>query len=571
MNVFIKEHELNDVLLKLITRRNSFEEKLVEVIMKQLENEASMFLFSFKSELDQHNPFKALEDLYIFSEEIKDIYSKCIDIFYKNVNRFQSLEIKEILSGIIWSLENVLTTYPKDSENRIELERIHLVSEAIRQMKSVFKKSIQGYIDYKLSSELLEFDLAHAIEEMIHHIFENEGSSIKEIHAYSLKMMNLLDKRIEGRKYINFVSTAKKNLEVYQTINVEILQRKIEDDSDVETFKNIINVIRELYRKLELKENEMYSIVNYTTFSTNTISESFNRLKNIDHMVQHILNNEELILLVDEFQNHKIQVLEQLTLSILDEINKAITFSMYDISSQSKEVQFLSCNIVESLKQANECLQELKNDISIQGAEEDELIKVLIDTIDLKYLTLKDKDVSFLITKKEQYINYEKRLMDYKADFQEKIKEYFEKMISDSKTYFLNSQVAFEKILNQLIDKNDKEDISYLKTDLLFEIVTLEEIIKFCLPKLKDSQKDNVERVVEVIENCYVQIEKNILLAKIETIEPAIHDRFNGKDHEAILVEDRKGFKKGEIVAVHTKGYKYKGIPVVRANIVAAK
>lgn len=173
--------------------------------------------------------------------------------------------------------------------------------------------------------------------------------------------------------------------------------------------------------------------------------------------------------------------------------------------------------------------------------------------------------------KKENYMFFEKMLMDFKTNFHNKIKDYFEKMISESKEYFLNVQGAFEKVINQLTIKNKQEDMDYLKSDLLFEIVTLEEIVKYCLPKLKKSPRDDVKFVINVIESCYGNIEKNIVLAKIETIEPEVHERFNGKDHEAILVEEITGYKKGEIINVHTKGYKYKGVSVVRANIVAAK
>lgn len=571
MNVFVKEQALNEVLFQLITSRKLFEEKLLEVIMKQLENQASMFLFNFKGELESHNHFKSLEDLYSFSEEIKDIYSKCINIFYKNMERFKSEEIREILSGIIWSLENILETYPKDNENRIELERVHMVSDAIQQMKNVFVNSIQEFIDHKLNSELLEFDLTETIEELIRHIFNNEGSNIKELHAYSLKNLNLLEKREEGKKYISFVAKAKKHLETYQNIDVDNLKRQIDDNEDLEIFKNIILVIKELYRKLDNKENELYLIINESSFSTKIITGSYNRLRHSEHMAQDIINNEELIMLVSNFQSHKIEVLEQLTLSIMDEMNKAITFSMHELASQSKEIQFLSCHIVESLKQANTCLQEIKVEENNEKNEEIELLKVLKETIKIKYETVKERDLTYLLNKKENIVAYEKQLIDFKVNFQDNIKDYFEKMIIESKEYFLNAQKAFEKIIQQLFSKNQNEDLDFLRSDLLFEIVTLEEIVKYCLPKLKDSPKNDVQRVIDIIESCYKQIEKNISLAKIETIEPATHERFNGKDHEAILVEEQNGYKKGEIISVHTKGYRYKNVPVVRANVVAAK
>lgn len=571
MNIFVKEQELNEALLKLITNRNSFEEKLLDVIMKQMESQASMFLFDFKGELERNNNFKDLEGLFLFVEEIKEVYNKCIGIFNKNIDKFDSEQIKEILSGIIWNMENVLEEYPKDKENRIELERIRLISNAIQQMKNVFKKSIQEFIDYKLDSNILDFDISKVIEDLIVFIFKNEGSNIKEMHAYSLKNLNILDKRVECKKYINFIIKAKKNLEAYNNIDMDILISQVDDVSNVIILKNIIIVIKELYKKLESKENEVYSIINQSSFSAKIISDSYNHLKQPDRMIKDMIENEELTALVNSFQSLKVSVLEQLAISIMDEMSKAITFTMNEIASESKEVQFLSCNIVESLKQANERLIELNKVMTEEQNEEFELVKVLMDTIKLKYESVKEKDLAYLVRKKENYVSYEKELLGFKVNFHNNIKEYFVKMISESKQYFLNAQIAFDRLANQLINKNNEEDFNYLKADLLFEIVTLEEVVKYCLPKLKASEQVNVLKLVDIIEACYKQIEKNILLAKLEPIEPVLHERFNGKDHEVILVEELVDYKKGEVINVHTKGYKYKGIPVVRANIIAAK
>ncbi|PKM52521.1 MAG: nucleotide exchange factor GrpE [Firmicutes bacterium HGW-Firmicutes-7] len=570
MNEFVKEQELDNILLKLLVSRKNFEEKLLELIMKLLENESSMFLFGFKREIEQHNQFKELEALYYFSEDIKEVYSKCIDIFNKNAGRFKSDEIKEILNGIIWSLENILNEYPKECQNKIELERIEMVSEAIQHMKDVIKESIQRHINH-IPSGFLNIEISKLIEELLRQVFEKEGSSIKDIYGYTMKTLNVLDRRIEGRKYINFITSARKNLDTFKSIHVDTMMSNIHESDDIEAFKNIIAIIHELSNKLSNKEKELYILVNESVFSTITIQQSYDKLKDHNHMIERVMKNEDLIEFIISFQDNKLRIFEKLAIEVSDELKKTVAFTLDEINDQSIEVQYLSCQVVQALKQAHEQLSEDKFKRIGDSEETTNLIRILADTIKLKYETLKEKDLAYIINKKEDFIDYEKQLMDFSVDFNNNLGYYFEKMLAGSKEQFINIKEAFSRLVYLLKEQNLKADGAYLKTDLLFEMVTLEEIVKFCLPKLKVHEKESVKELVQLIEDCYLQIENKIKHSGIEMIEPNIHDKFNGKEQEIILVESVEGFKKGEIVAVHTKGYKYKNIPVVRANVIAAK
>lgn len=569
MYEFIKEKELDQALLDLIISKKKFEERFLEVVIKQLENESSMFLFNYKWELDYLNGFKELEDLHAFNEEIKNIYVKGIDLFNKNLDRFLSEEIKELLSGIIWNLEDLINKYKPQQENAIELERIKLTGFAIGQMKSMLLKEIQTFIGEKHSEDYIEYSIEDAAKLLIEYVFNNREKDIQEIHQASIKALNLLDRRKALNTGIIFVSNAKKQLEAYYFINTEVFHDRIKNKADMEIFTNIITIIKELYLRLEKKEKEIYTIVNSANISTMMIEESFLRLKNQEEMADNLSNNPEFISVITEYKEHKSGVLGKLNISIFDEMKKSITLTINSIKKESSGFEFLSCHIVQELKDINKRLSKIDADI-IENDEERKMIKSLIETIKLKYETIKEKDSAYLLEKKEDFVKFEKQLLDFSISFHNNINQYFNKLIMESKAYFMEIQEKYNIETEKLMQHNLMKDIKFLREELINEVITLEELVKYSLPKLAKYKEENAKAVNSYIKSGYKRIEKNLQLAGIEKIEPLLKERFNGKEQQVILIEQAKGFEKGEIASVHTKGYKLKEYILARANVVVA-
>ncbi len=569
MYEFIKEKELDQALLDLIISKKKFEERFLEIVIKQLENESSMFLFNYKWELDYLNGFKVLEDLHVFNEDIKAIYLKGITLFNKNLDRFLSEEIKELLSGIIWNLEDLIEKYPPQQENKIELERIKVTGFAIENMKSLLLKEIQMFISESHSEDYIEYSIDKAAKLLIEYIFDNKGKEIQDIHQASIKALNILERRKALNTGIMFVSTAKKQLEAYNSINPEVFHERIKNNADMEIFTNIITVIKELYLRLEEKEKEIYTIVNSANISTAMIEESFLRLKNQEEMIGNLSDNPEFISVITEYKEHKSVVLKELNISIFDEIKKSITLTVNSIKKESRGFEFLSCHIVQELKEINKKLGKIDANL-IENDEERKMIKSLIETIKLKYETVKEKDSCYLLGKKEDFVKFEKQLLDFSVNFQSNINQYFNKLIMESKAYFMEIQEKYNLETEKLLQYNLMKDIQFLREELINEVITLEELVKYSLPKLAKYREENAKAMNFHIKNGYKRIEKNLQLAGIEKIEPLIKEKFNGKEQQVIMIEEAKGLDKGEIVSVHTKGYKLKEYILARANVVVA-
>lgn len=571
MNLFIKEQDLDRSVLEQLLNRKKFEEKFTELFMRLLENDASLFLFVYKRELEAHNQLIEIESLHDFIGEIESIYTKCIEIFNKNSNRIDTPEIKEILQGITEALKSGLDLFPKDEDNMITVERISMISQAISIMKSAIRKSIESYMSGNLSIGFLDLDVRKMIEALLNHVFEANMLQFKELHSAAMKDLNLFDKRVQGRKYMGFVSTVKNHMEVFKSIQPENIEVRDLGTTEMNTFRTILMIVQEIYKKLDTKEQKIFQVVNQKTFSMETIHQSFEVLMGYDQIMDHMMVNEELLDLFITYNNTKQEIISKTITSIADEARKTVMFSMQEIAEESKEFQLLSCQTVQYFKMAEKDLQKLNlGDVPLTE-ELSKLLLAIVETLQMKYETLKEKEYDYTVSKKENAVAYEKQLIDFCDVLMAKSEAYFEEMLSSSTRPFVAAHESYKKLFHQLLNHNLKFDLAYLKTDLLFEIVTLEELVKFSLPKLSLHEHTHVKEAVKVIQDCYKNIEKVLQKARIETLEPKIHEKFNGKEHEAIMVEKAIDFQKGEIVSVHTKGYTFEGLTVIRANVTAAQ
>lgn len=571
MNLFIKEQDLDNSVLEQLLSRKAFEEKFIEIIMRLLGNESSLFLFGFKRELELHNQLRDIETLYEFVQEIETIYVKCVDIFNKNLDRIQSPEIREILGGITNTIKTGLLSFPKDTDNLISYERVTMISSAITLMKEIIRDSMNAYFNDQLSTEFVEMDMREMIETLLNHVLSGNMEALQELHSISMKELNQFDKRLHARRYMGYISATKKSMGAFISIQPDNLQGQIIDESEIEILKDILLVLQGIYKKVEIKEQEMYQVVNQKNFSMETIHDSFKALMAYNQIIDRMVENEELLECFSKFELKRLEILNRLKVSITDEIKKTVMFSMLEITDASKEFQLLSCQTVQRLKGAQQQLQSSQLENLTIPEESKKIVQAMSETLQMKYETLKEKEYEYIVAKKENSVAYEKQLLDFSVKIKSKIDEYFEEMLRCDKYPFVFVHENYQKLFEQLLGHNLKFDLSYLKTDLLFEIVTLEEIVKYALPKLISDDHKAIQEVIEIIRECYEKISRNITKAGIEPIEPRIHDKFNGKEHEVIMTEEVEGFIKGEVVTVHTKGYKFEGLPILRASVIAAK
>ncbi len=446
-----------------------------------------------------------------------------------------------------------------------------MISQDINLMKGIIKESISSYIDANLSTIFLDLDMRKMIEALLNHVLEKNMSPLKELHSAALKELNQFDKRVYGKKYMSLISAIKKNLEVFKSLRADNLDDLLIDNSEVETLKTILLIIQEIYRKLEMKEQKMFQVVNQKGFSMETIHHSFEALISYEQIMDRMVENEEIIDCFLDFDNNKQEIIGRLTVSIGDEIRKAIMFSMQELSEASKAFLIASCQTVEYLKIAQNSLKELRlQEMSLPEVEK-KILLAMVETLQLKYEAVKDKEYEYTLTKKEHTVTYEKQLLDFGNRIHNKVRDSFDVMLISSERPFIAAHESYNKLIHSLLEHNLKVDLSFLRTDLLSEMSTLEELVHHSLPKLEHLEHDQVRQAVKIILDCYVYIDKILNQSRIVSFEPIPHEKFNGKEHDAILVEENKGYQKGEVISVHTKGYRFEDFVILRANVTAAK
>jgi hypothetical protein len=116
-----------------------------------------------------------------------------------------------------------------------------------------------------------------------------------------------------------------------------------------------------------------------------------------------------------------------------------------------------------------------------------------------------------------------------------------------------------------------KEIIRFVRDSVLYEIGTFEEILRYSVTRLRESEDENVKDYVELMDDVTDRIERLLKLDGIEMIRPVAHDIFNGKEHEVIMAEKSDEFAKGEIIKCVTSGFRQGDRILTRANVIAAK
>jgi len=128
-----------------------------------------------------------------------------------------------------------------------------------------------------------------------------------------------------------------------------------------------------------------------------------------------------------------------------------------------------------------------------------------------------------------------------------------------------------EDICQKEEERAQKAVKRFYKDNVLFEISTFEEILQYSVTRLRESENENVQNYVDMIDECARIIENTLKEVGIAMIRPNPHEYFNGKEHEILMAEHIEGFAKGEIIKSIASGYRLNDQILIRANIIAAK
>lgn len=565
MQIFVKEKEIEKVVLENLLVIKKAEEEICETIKKQVENNLSRSLLYVNQQLKMDDTYRELDNLYDFILAAVDLHKKYLSIIEENKESINNKKIKDIIVGVGEVLSSNLSDLPNDDDNPISYERQLVISTTILKIKEYIINELDSECNnYKIPRICTRTSVVDSVNEFVIELFDNSYDDIINIIINRTRDLNL---REEAKRYIGYVSSIIERLENIIVLQVDIVEKKNNEDG-LELITDILNVLKELYQKC-LTEEEKVKQIMLDSKKSNTNIISRDKIKEILESNVLIASN-KLDSVIDVIELNKSSILDMLIKHMTDELQKCINFTLKEIKKESSKFQLLSCITLEIIDDSLNKLIKLP-EMALRKDESNKIVEGIRDSICLKAESLREKDTSYQMKKKEDNIYFEKQLLDFKNEFVQRAEVYLDEAIQGSNEGFLLAQEKYNKLVIKIKEENLKRDIKYLKNDLLFEIITLEEVVKFSLPKLEEEEGENVKSFIDYLYQTYERICMLLEKNKIHEINPMPHDKFNGLEHEVIIVEEEEGFNKGEIIRVNTKGYKYNDIIIVRANIIAAK
>ena len=568
MNTFIDERELDERLLEFFVLRQTFEEKTSQLIKKQLFNDLSIFLFSIKRTIELHNYFKEIEENFQFVENISVSYNKAITKIQKVKESLTEDELKNILSGILELLIHNEKEIDQAKENKIYDERVEIIANAIIKIQSLLRENINEK-EYAFPSGLSDVESKKWIQDLLYKTILNHKQDIKDIFNKTIDQLNSLEERPAVTEYLECIRKQKKALIGVVNIEVGSFENAISGE-ELDELSDAFSIVNSISHKIETIYEELLKKVNSIFIDKNETNALYESIFQQDKMIESVLRD-QLIKLYRQYQLDKHRIISMLYQKIMDRYKEVISQSKNQIMDHANKIIILSLQINEWIdscrKQIHLTLKE-----KIDDTEALEILKGISATLDIKYGQIKEKNESFLIGKKEEEIFFEKETRIFATklkDFMNAL--YLGNLSKEPKEEMLFVQNQFFQLKKSLQKKQLKKNIDFLKYGLLFEVSTFDELIKESIEKLRFNQLESIQLLIDHIDQSYHKIFELIEDAGLEIINPKPKEKFSGKLHEIILVEEESGFNKGEIVSTKTIGFKKDQLVIIRAHVIVAK
>ena len=533
---------------------------------EQVDKNMSRALLYVNQKLKKNDVYKDLDKLYDFLNNGIDVLNTCIEIIKDNKDKIQNNKIKEILLELENVILNNLNEIVHDTENPIVYERQLILSTTVLKIKEYILNQTNDLCkNYKIPRICTKESAIDSINEVVADFFDEMYENILEIIRTKICS---IESREEIKKYIKKINGLKTTLEPIIILQIDTLIDKYNLE-ELNIVDSIINELKELYNKCIIEEEKYNEMV--SSISSSQINEIIEKKEITEIIEENMLSNSKKIdEIIDYIELNNGSITSFLVNHMNDELQKCIDSTIKGIKKESSKFQLLSCIAIEIIDDALNKILKYAETIRCTD-ESKKIVEGIKDSMCLKSEILREKDTIYQMRKKEDIIYYEKQLLEYKNSFTNKIPVFLDNAIQGSNEDFLNGQEKYNRLAEKLVIENTQRDIKYFRDDFLFEIITLEEIVRISLPKLISLEGDRINTFVEIVEGTYERISRLLEKNSIEEIYPKEHDKFNGLEHEIIYAETNEEYKKGTIIKVHTKGYRYNNNIILRANVIAAK
>lgn len=563
MYEFIKDNEIEKIVLEHILNSNKIEEQGKDSIKRIFEQLVTRLLLQIKLNIEKNVAYKEVEALFYEMKEVEQVLEKAIhDLVQMKEAKEVVFEDKSLFEDLIDIVDTIKSELPTEKNNSLEYERTLLVSTEVLKIKEAMYTYQQEIVQNFVYDVNLDMDFEEIVAKYLMGQYNQDVGKMIAMVRKSIRHINKWENREEIIRYKHIVEE-----------QIKVIETLLEMDFNMQATNKKYDINKIIIEPMQKVEKEMFEIIKQI--------EEASKKEPVDGEI--IIKNTEKIV-IDTIKedagikdaNEMIDSLKNTTLHVVlqhvnDELNKGIDKEQKRIKRTSRDIEMLSYIIVEIFEDAITKLNISREKIVEEDETLTKIVDGLVDTILLKLDALKEKDSQFHMKKREAYLEISKNLMEYKGIFRENCAHYLKESIEQERNAFQVAQQNFEKIVKREEEKNRNFDHTYMSNEILSEIITLEELLHHSVQKLLESQNEGYitfgEIFVELFRRIQVQLEKK----SIYRIVPKEHDMFNGKIHVVLMAIEKSGYTKGEVISYKTSGYRYMEKVLLRANVICAK
>lgn len=561
MNLFIKEKELEKIVLSYMLEMRRMEDRTNILIREQIDGLGTRLLLSIHQNIKNKDVSKKYEMLYYHLSDIAELADQYRERFDLEGAVLETEPVRGILRGLYDAFSNLFNPIKGHRDNPITYERMVLISSGILKIKQQMMDSLEKYPPVSLGDHLSQGELLNLMENEV----RNYYNSIYDVTLE--RIQDTLDS-------LSIKEEAKKHLKIYKALGL-LLEDVTNLDSvsffgdlmaeELAAAGNLRGILDEMH---EVYKNKLSVVDSWQQMSTD-ISEILSK-EEIDELIEnHIfIHTDHIKGHLDKLEQINQEAISELMGIAMVEIDYAVTAAIGEVRQKSGPFALLSANILEIMSQA------ASKTANLEPKDGDELSKIfrgIGETMTLKAESLRDKDTNYQIDKKEFQIQLRQNLESMKGDFTKQAPRMFEAAVSGDTAPFIQFQQKFLRQVENHLEQHRKKDLQYLRESILFELRTLEELSNQSVTRYVSMGGYHAKALTQIMKDLIEDIRDCLMSYKIHLILPKAHDAFEAKKHEVMTATHQEGFEAGEIVKCLNAGYQLEDNIVLRASVVAAR
>jgi molecular chaperone GrpE (heat shock protein) len=550
MNLYIREKEIENIILEHLLKVKELEEITCRMIRNEIEQLLMRILLMVNQSLKNDHPSRAIEKTYYVMQGCKNDYLEGIKVLDRVIDESQADEFLDICTGLRLTMSLLSDEVPEiEEENPIAYERLIIISSHILKMKNYMIKKLETQgVHCSLGQSVTKTELLKFIGDSVVEFFAQSYDIFEEL------LNNASDELGSGQEAIKYEGLFNRHYDQIKSLMA------IRDEHIIEVFEVINKIWSRLEHEKHRKDKE----------ALKDEGEVIDRERVLNLVEEHLLiHTDELEGVLDFAQSIHFNSIKVLRDMLMEDLIRAQGQTLNASEKESLPVHLVSSQVImffESLLE--ELVRQPYEAFTVEGQK---IMEGIMNTLHLKYDSLKEKDSNYHMDKQTAQLDYEKQFIRFKEKLREEIETYFLDALMGEQVLMKKNQATLEGLMKKILKDNHQQDVRYLQKELLFELQTYDEILRYALPKLSELEEDKcqdfIKQLNQLYHKCLVSLEKQ----KIKVIDPQPHTPFDGKIHEVLLAQEEEGFSKGEVIRSHSVGYQFGDEVIIRATVIGAK